>query len=305
MELNNNETMNMDSGNMDQDVNGPGDQLMNNVSDNIPQNRNQFSNEDMNNPGYSFNFENLENLENITPLRVAPWASDFNTCQTIENLNATSNFELNQDIQQIIDIHQDMVGLLSDRFTSDAEEEKDKEIVEHKKIIDEGMKSIELLANKFQEQQKKTLLAEQEFKEVLNETSDEANKIKDFTTFMIQMDSKYSDLEISSLNKNMITISEKIRKNSKCEELKKEYQKQTYLMKYYLHHFVKKINGANLGSTCSLCLQRQVDTFMNPCGHTGCSECIQMLKESGGNEYTTNCFMCRKVVTKFQKIYFT
>ena len=122
---------------------------------------------------------------------------------------------------------------------------------------------------------------------------------------MIQMDSKYSDLEISSLNKNMITISEKIRTNSKCEELKKEYQKQSYLMKYYLHHFVKKINGANLGSTCSLCLQRQVDTFMNPCGHTGCSECIQMLKDSGGNEYTTNCFMCRKVVTKFQKIYFT
>ena len=52
----NNETVNMGSGNMDQEVNGPGDQLMNNGSDNIPQNRNQFSNEDMNNPGYSFNF---------------------------------------------------------------------------------------------------------------------------------------------------------------------------------------------------------------------------------------------------------
>ena len=301
----NNETVNMGSGNMDQEVNGPGDQLMNNGSDNIPQNRNQFSNEDMNNPGYSFNFENSDNFENMTPLQVAPWISDFNTCNTIENLNTTSNFELNQDIQKIIDIHQDMVGLLSDRFTVELDKEKEEELVEHKKIIENGMKSIELLSDRFQEQQKKTLLAEKKFKEVLSETSDDANKIKDFTTFMIQMDSKYKDPEIKSLNKTMIDISDKIKKNSKCEELKQDYQKQTYLMKYYLHHFIKKLNGANLGSTCSLCLQRQVDTFMNPCGHTGCSECIQMLKESGGNEYTTNCFMCRKVVIKFQKIYFT
>ena len=279
---------------------GPGDQVNNpiipdNIPDNIPTNQLQFPN----NPPFEF-----ENLENMNPLRVAPWASDFNTCNTIENLNATSNFELNQDIQKIIDIHQDMVGLLSDRFTSEINKEKDEEIVKHKQIIQDGMKSIDLLAHQFQEQQKKTLLAEKEFKEVLNETSDEANKIKDFTTFMIQMDSKYNDPEIKLLNKTMVDISDKIRKNSKCEELKKEYQKQNYLMKYYLHHFIKKINGGNLGSTCSLCLQRQVDTFMNPCGHTGCSECIQILK-SRGNEYNTNCFMCRKLVTKFQKIYFT
>ncbi len=86
------------------------------------------------------------------------------------------------------------------------------------------MKSFELIAKEFQEQQKKTLLAEKEFKESLNETSDEANKIKDFTTFMIQLDSKYNDPEIKSLNKTMVDISDKIRKNSKCEELKKEYQ---------------------------------------------------------------------------------
>ena len=98
MEAANNETMNT----------GPGDQGIN--PDNIPQDHGTFS---MDNSAANFTYENLES---ITPLRVTPWATDFNTCHTIENLDATSNFELNQDIQRIIDIHQDMVSLLTDRF---------------------------------------------------------------------------------------------------------------------------------------------------------------------------------------------
>ena len=62
---------------------------------------------------------------------------------------------------------------------------------------------------------------------------------------MFQMDSKYKDPEIKSLNKTMIDISDKIRKNSKCEELKNEYQKQNNFMKYYLHHFIYSLSFAS------------------------------------------------------------
>ena len=281
---------------------GPGDQenLNNNNNldnlDTIPQYNSEF-------PDNMNSTLTLDNLENMNPLRVAPWSSDFNTCHTIENLNATFQIELNRDIQNMINIHQDMVQLLNDRFTTEINEE-DEEIIEHKKRIEGGMKSFELLTKDFQAQQKKTLLAEEEFKKALEETSKDTEKIKEFTAFMIQLDSKYDDPEIKNLNQSMIDISEKIKKNSRCEELKKEYHKQIYVMKYYLHHFIKKINSGNLGSTCSLCLTRCVDTFMDPCGHTACSACIEELK-GRGSEYNINCFLCRKVVNKFHKLYFT
>ena len=58
-----------------------------------------------------------------------------------------------------------------------------------------------------------------------------------------------------------------------------------------------------MGNTCSLCLQRNVDTYMQPCGHTGCSECIKKLKDKMG-DYDCNCFICRKRVEKFGVLYF-
>ena len=48
---------------------------------------------------------------------------------------------------------------------------------------------------------------------------------------------------------------------------------------------------------------KPVDTFLNPCGHTGCEDCIKKLKEREG-EYNTNCFLCRQRVNSFHKIYF-
>ena len=76
-----------------------------------------------------------------------------------------------------------------------------------------------------------------------------------------------------------------------------------YILKYYLHHFIKKINHGNIGSTCSLCLQKPVDTFLNPCGHTGCEDCIKKLQSYGSDNY--NCHICRKPINSFQKIYYS
>ena len=63
------------------------------------------------------------------------------------------------------------------------------------------------------------------------------------------------------------------------------------------------MNQGNIGSTCSLCIQQPVDTFLNPCGHTACSNCIEKLKERE-NEHNLNCFICRQRVNSFHKLYF-
>jgi len=56
-----------------------------------------------------------------------------------------------------------------------------------------------------------------------------------------------------------------------------------------------------MGSTCSLCLQKQVDTFLEPCGHTGCGECIDKYIKRDSNN---NCFICRQTIFKRHKLYF-
>ena len=220
MESSNDETIN------DETINnmGPGDQeiIINNPG-HIPNHPDNLSDY-----GIFPDIDVSESLRSISHTQVNPWGGDFNSCHTIENLNMTSNFELNKDIQGIIDIHRDMVQLLNERFITDLDKEKDEDLLKHTKIIEEGMNSFKLLTKEFQAQQTKTLLAEKEFKLMLEETSKDTDKIKDFTAFMVQLNSKYDDPEIDSLNKTMVKISKKIKDNSKCKELKDEYQKQNY-----------------------------------------------------------------------------
>ena len=102
----------------------------------------------------------------------------------------------------------------------------------------------------------------------------------------------------------MVILSEKLAEKDTTKAIKKKYQKDLYIIQMYLHLFVKPINGANTGNTCSLCLQNPVDTFFNPCGHTGCGECIGKLQGLSRN-YVMNCPLCRKNVSTTHKLYFS
>ena len=61
----------------------------------------------------------------------------------------------------------------------------------------------------------------------------------------------------------------------------------------------KLINQMNVGSTCSICLQDNVDSYFNPCGHTACSNCINK-----NSEYDRPCPLCRKQVRSIHKLFF-
>jgi hypothetical protein len=48
--------------------------------------------------------------------------------------------------------------------------------------------------------------------------------------------------------------------------------------------------------TCSICMDRLVDTFLDPCGHLACEQCL-------GRTRTPACPMCRTTVTTFKKMF--
>ena len=166
------------------------------------------------------------------------------------------------------------------------------------------MNSFNTLLDEFQKQNKLLLTYEKEYKENYEKSQTDIQKITDFKDFMISNHSKYLDLDSSELSELFLKTIKDIEKDNKLKEYNDKYMKQNYITNLYINRFLKRINGCNIGSTCSLCLQRQVDTFMEPCGHTACSECIDELKQRNG-EYSCNCFLCRKKVFKFHKLYFT
>ena len=52
---------------------------------------------------------------------------------------------------------------------------------------------------------------------------------------------------------------------------------------------------------CPICFENEIDTCLNPCGHTLCNNCVI----SNRNWRTKNCYSCRSLITDYIKIYFS
>lgn len=224
-----------------------------------------------------------------------PW--DNNAINIIEDMNTF--IPENAEIKEVFQIKEDLLVDLSNTIL----ENKDCDIGDHKDKIDIFNGSFKDLLDFFKNQQGIVLRKEKELKDYYDKLDLDIQKISDFGKFLTDIDNKYKDFEATSINRSILEVSKKIKENNSGNNLKKEYEKELYILNYYFHNFIKKINNGNLGNTCSLCLQRNVDTYMNPCGHTGCSQCIKELKDRMG-EYNCNCFICRKRVIKFNALYF-
>ena len=55
------------------------------------------------------------------------------------------------------------------------------------------------------------------------------------------------------------------------------------------------LKHTNIGHVCPICLQNEVNTFCNPCGHCFCNKCMTH----------TYCYICRSKINKMQPIYFS
>ena len=217
--------------------------------------------------------------------------------QDISNFNNT-----NKNITNVVNIYNSLfdLTLVSEGFKPEDGDEEEKA---HLQEIHKFGECIDNFIEKLTKQKEKSLQIEKEFKISYEKTQRDIDKVSDFKDFITKIDTKYIDFIPHELNKSLSDISEKINENNDHKNIKGEFLKQNHILKKYTE-VIHKLNSLNNGSTCNLCLQRQVDTYMEPCGHTGCSECIQKLKDRNDN-YTCNCFICRREVFNYHKLYFT
>ena len=157
----------------------------------------------------------------------------------------------------------------------------------------------------FKEQQEKVNILEDKYHTALKDTDSSMTKISDFIDFLHVLDVKHNDIDSTDIVKSIKRLSESIKDSSQIKEIQGEYERELYILKYYLHHWIKPLNGGNIGNTCSMCLQRSVDTYLEPCGHTGCKGCIEKVKSDPQSDLYGNCFICRTRVLRTHNLYFS
>ena len=65
---------------------------------------------------------------------------------------------------------------------------------------------------------------------------------------------------------------------------------------YFLKKTIKELSGLHL-TICSICMENQVGWFIDPCGHTLCTECKLR------TETSMYCHYCREPKHKFNRLY--
>ena len=221
-----------------------------------------------------------------------------------ERLNETVEpSEARKLIHELTDIKNEFYSYLQGNLIAEDKYETD-EFKETKGTIESTVKQVTDTMELFKKQKDKVDQLEEAYHVELKMATTSIAKISDFIEFLHALDIKHSDHSINTVTeivKLIRELSDEIKGSSKIKETQTEYEKELYVLKYYFHHFIKSLNGGNIGSTCSMCLQKPVDTFLEPCGHTGCSGCIGKIKD----EFDSNCFICRAKISRSRKIYFS
>ena len=193
----------------------------------------------------------------------------------------------------IVNIKEEMIQALQEDFTK--EFNLDSEDTEY---LGSLISSFREFMIKLDDQEKVLQKVESKMKQTVAETQKNIKTIETFITFLGQINN--NDTEIAtSIKEKLESIIETMQSSQDIEKVRDEFIREKKKYFHYLR-FVKFINQMNLGSTCSICLSKNVDVYFNPCGHTACSSCADKTMSS-----TSRCPLCRKNVLQHNKLYFT
>jgi len=141
--------------------------------------------------------------------------------------------------------------------------------------------------------------AETKMKNALVENQKDIDILTTFVEFLNKINNKCSQ-NTETLEKDILSISNEMKENNNTKQLRDKYILEKRKFNKYLN-ILQLLNQMNVGSTCSICLQDNVNSYFNPCGHTACSKCCEKNSDFNNN----NCPLCRKYIQSVHKLYFT
>ena len=206
----------------------------------------------------------------------SPTGSSY--CQLVNPEDLFNNNKSKSAIE-IKSIRDCILDILNKKSSFDDEEYNDVNFKDEK--IDELIEDINKYLNKFNTLQEEIYKIEKELKEEITTIKMNIDKLNGIIEFLLKLgliddkeDNKEDDEDMEIMVENIKKVSKRISKTEKFNEIKKKYvAKRKELNKYI--YLLTNLNKLNISNRCPICLDKTIDHYLDPCGHTMCKTCIE------------------------------
>tara|TARA_B100001094_G_C18110059_1_gene760626 strand:- start:253 stop:978 length:726 start_codon:yes stop_codon:yes gene_type:complete len=225
---------------------------------------------------------------------------------TAPPLSSMFKNDTNPHIQDLFSIKETILEIINgnEEITFSEEDYKNTD-------IDKLIQQVQELKPQFDTLQDELSDIDKKYKQEIKEIQKKTSTIDSMMTFIKQI--SYSNIDEKDLQEivdKMKSISEGIIKNETITKLREEYIQKRKELHPHLH-FIRQLNQWNVANMCPICFKEKVSHYLNPCGHTGCKECL----EKNRRETVTNNFMpqsdlifecafCRSQITSIKPLFF-
>ena len=222
------------------------------------------------------------------------------------SLNSLFTNETNPHTHEFIHLKETIMDILNknEEITFDDEDYKNTE-------IDSIITKIKELTPNFQKLQDELSVIDKEYKKEIKEVQKKITMIESMITFLNQI--TYSNIDKKDLQDiidKMKGVSDSVLKNESITSIKKKYVEKRKELFPHLH-LMRQLNQWNVVNMCPICFRNQVTHYLNPCGHTGCKECLERnRKERSSNntmpqsDLSFECAFCREQIISIKPLYF-
>lgn len=212
----------------------------------------------------------------------------------------------NPHTQELIEMKETILDIINNQseITISEEDLKNEEI--------EGIiEKVQGLTPNFQKLQNELSEIDKQYKDEVNAIKKKISTIDSMISFIRQI--SYSNIDESDLKEmieKMKVISQKILTNQTLTTLRESYiKKQKELQPHF--SLIKYLNQWNVANMCPICFKGKVTHFLNPCGHTGCKDCLERNRRETltnnqlpQSDSTFECAFCRTQISSIKPLFF-
>jgi len=216
----------------------------------------------------------------------------------------------NKESKKIVSMKECILDIINGKCELPYEQLQDdskKYVDENKKLVSKIKSSLQL----FSKLQKELYDIDEEFKGEIRVIRKQMDTMDTMISFLRKLPEEVTkDKGMEDIIDKMNEVGENITNNQKITDIKKKYAGKRTELDSHLD-LIRLLNQGNHSHMCAICLDKTVDHYANPCGHTACKGCFDKNKQEIGSNDTMlqsninyKCPFCRVMITSMRPLYF-
>ena len=194
------------------------------------------------------------------------------------------------------EINEDIKKKGNHRTPKQQQQQEQEQEHDHTSVIN----SIDNVRIKMTKVHREYLSTERRLIKAFNQNKEFNNKVSDFSTFLEGYNEK--EYNIEELNTQLLDLINKNNDDNNLRTLISDFvEKRNEFTK--LLRVTRVIQELQTTPCCPMCLTAPLDSFVNPCGHTGCKDCLIRSIQNNNSNMNLNCPICRKSISCINPLY--